>query len=128
MTFSSASAVSKKFRSSVGELFFNRVSELGCRTFLKIQRRGSFEDVSWRDVGAMVQNTLLGLHELGLAQPEKGSFKCADGSNINPGTIEALLESDSLIRQAVLVGDHRPFIAALIVPERGRIAAALDRM
>jgi long-subunit acyl-CoA synthetase (AMP-forming) len=33
-----------------------------------------------------------------------------------------------LIRQAILVGDHRPFIAALIVPERGRIAAALDRV
>ena len=33
-----------------------------------------------------------------------------------------------MIRQAILVGDHRPFIAALIVPERGRIAAALDRV
>ena len=26
------------------------------------------------------------------------------------------------------MGDHRPFIAALIVPDRRRIAAALDRM
>jgi long-chain acyl-CoA synthetase len=59
---------------------------------------------------------------------KKDLFNCADGSNINPGTIEALLENDSFIRQAVLVGDHRPFIAALIVPERRRIAAALDRM
>jgi long-chain acyl-CoA synthetase len=59
---------------------------------------------------------------------KKDLFNCADGSNINPGTIEALLESDSLIRQAILVGDNRPFIAALIVPEHGRIAAALDRM
>ena len=59
---------------------------------------------------------------------KKDLFNCGDGSNINPGTIEALLESDSFIRQAVLVGDHRSFIAALIVPERGRIAAAFDRM
>lgn len=59
---------------------------------------------------------------------KKDLFNCADGSNINPGTIEALLESDSLIRQAILVGDHRPFVAALIVPDHGRIAAALDRM
>jgi long-chain acyl-CoA synthetase len=59
---------------------------------------------------------------------KKDLFNCADGSNINPGTIEALLENDSFIRQAILVGDHRPFIAALIVPERRRIAAALDRM
>jgi long-chain acyl-CoA synthetase len=59
---------------------------------------------------------------------KKDLFNCADGSNINPGTVEALLENDSFIRQAVLVGDHRPFIAALIVPDRRRIAAALDRM
>jgi long-chain acyl-CoA synthetase len=59
---------------------------------------------------------------------KKDLFNCADGSNINPGIVEALLENDSFIRQAVLVGDHRPFIAALIVPDRRRIAAALDRM
>jgi long-chain acyl-CoA synthetase len=59
---------------------------------------------------------------------KKDLFNCADGSNINPGAVEALLENDSFIRQAVLVGDHRPFIAALIVPDRRRIAAALDRM
>ena len=52
----------------MGKLFFRRVSELGCRTVLKIQRRGSFEDKSWRDVGGMVQSILLGLHELGLAK------------------------------------------------------------
>jgi long-chain acyl-CoA synthetase len=59
---------------------------------------------------------------------KKDLFNCADGSNINPGSIEALLENDSFIRQAVLVGDHRAFIAALIVPERRHIAAALDRI
>jgi long-chain acyl-CoA synthetase len=59
---------------------------------------------------------------------KKDLFNCADGSNINPRTIEALLENDSFIRQAVLLGDHRPFIAALVVPERRRIATALDRM
>jgi long-chain acyl-CoA synthetase len=59
---------------------------------------------------------------------KKDLFNCADGSNIHPGTIEALLENDSFIRQAVLLGDHRPFVAALIVAERRRIAAALDRM
>jgi long-chain acyl-CoA synthetase len=59
---------------------------------------------------------------------KKDLFNCADGSNINPGSVEALLENDSFIRQAVLMGDHRPFIAALIVPDHRRIAAALDRM
>ena len=59
---------------------------------------------------------------------KKDLFNCADGSNINPGTVEALLENDSFIRQAILLGDHRPFIAALVVPERRRIAAELGRV
>lgn len=54
-------------------------------------------------------------------------FYCADGSNIYPGLIELLLENEPFIRQAVLLGDHRPFIAALIVPDRQKIAAALER-
>ena len=58
---------------------------------------------------------------------KKDIFNCADGSNIYPGNIEALLENDSFIRQAILLGDHRAFIAALIVPDRCSIAAALGR-
>ena len=58
---------------------------------------------------------------------KKDVFCCADGSNIYPGFIELQLENESFIRQAVLLGDHRPFIAALIVPDRQRIAAALGR-
>lgn len=58
---------------------------------------------------------------------KKDVFYCADGSNIYPGFIELQLENESFIRQAVLLGDHRPFIAALIVPDRQRIAAALAR-
>jgi long-chain acyl-CoA synthetase len=58
---------------------------------------------------------------------KKDVFYCAEGSNIYPAYIELLLESDPLIRQAVLVGDRRPFIAALIVPEADRIAAELEK-
>jgi len=54
-------------------------------------------------------------------------FNCSDGSNIYPGYIELLLENDRFIRQAIIVGDHRPFIAALIVPEKKQVAAALKR-
>ena len=56
---------------------------------------------------------------------KKDLFYCADGSNIYPGYIELLLENDPFIRQAVLLGDHRPFIAALLVPELSRISAEL---
>ncbi|HUC98519.1 MAG TPA: AMP-binding protein, partial [Candidatus Polarisedimenticolaceae bacterium] len=81
MSFFSASVVPQNSWSSLGQLFFRRVSELGCRTFLKIQRCGSFEDKSWRDFGAMVQSTLLGLHGLGMA---KGDNVAIMGDNSLP--------------------------------------------
>ncbi len=56
---------------------------------------------------------------------KKDVFYCSEGSNIYPSFIELLLEDEPFIRQAVLVGDRRPFIAALIVPDRSAIAAAL---
>jgi long-chain acyl-CoA synthetase len=58
---------------------------------------------------------------------KKDVFYCSDGSNIYPGYIEILLENDPFIRQAILIGDHRPFIAALIVPDKGKIAAELGK-
>ena len=58
---------------------------------------------------------------------KKDVFYCSDGSNIYPAYIETLLEHDPFIRQAILVGDHRPFIAALIVPDKGKIAAELGK-
>jgi len=58
---------------------------------------------------------------------KKDVFYCADGSNIYPGRIELSLESAPFIRQAVLVGDCRPFIAALIVPDRQSIAREVGK-
>jgi long-chain acyl-CoA synthetase len=58
---------------------------------------------------------------------KKDVFYCSDGSNIYPGYIEILLENDPIIHQAILVGDHRPFIAALVVPDKGKIAAELGK-
>jgi len=58
---------------------------------------------------------------------KKDVFYCSEGSNIYPGFIELQLEDEPFIRQAVLLGDRRPFIAALIVPDRRAIAAALER-
>jgi long-chain acyl-CoA synthetase len=54
-------------------------------------------------------------------------FNCSDGSNIYPSFIELRLENESFIRQAVLLGDRRPFIAALVVADRRRIAESLKR-
>ena len=58
---------------------------------------------------------------------KKDIFNCADGANIYPAHIELLLESDRFIRQAILLGDQRPFIAALIVPDKELIAAELKK-
>jgi long-chain acyl-CoA synthetase len=58
---------------------------------------------------------------------KKDIFNCSDGSNIYPGYIELLLESDPFVRQAILLGDGRPFIAALIVPEKKKIAAEFHK-
>jgi long-chain acyl-CoA synthetase len=56
---------------------------------------------------------------------KKDVFYCADGSNIYPAFIELQLENEPFVRQAVLLGDRRPFIAALIVPDRQRIGEYL---
>jgi long-chain acyl-CoA synthetase len=58
---------------------------------------------------------------------KKDNFNCADGSNIYPGFIELQLENELYIGQAVLVGDGRPFIAALIFPDCQKIAESLNR-
>lgn len=58
---------------------------------------------------------------------KKDLFYCSDGSNIYPGYIELLLENDPFIRQAVLLGDCCPFVAALLVAECPRIAAELKK-
>lgn len=58
---------------------------------------------------------------------KKDVFYCTDGSNVYPSHIELLLENDPFVRQAVIVGDHRPFIAALVVPDKAKIAAELKK-
>jgi long-chain acyl-CoA synthetase len=58
---------------------------------------------------------------------KKDVFYCVDGSNIYPGWIESALESDLFILQAVLLGDHRPWIAALVVPHMQSIANQLGK-
>jgi long-chain acyl-CoA synthetase len=54
----------------LGEIFFQRVEELGDRTFIKLRRGGRLDEISWRDFGALVQNLLLALYSLGLSAGE----------------------------------------------------------
>jgi len=47
------------------------------------------------------------------------------GKKAVPSPIEALITADPLVRQAVVVGDGRKYLAALIVPDREALSAAL---
>ncbi len=58
---------------------------------------------------------------------KKDIFNTSEGENIYPSRIEALLEEDALVEQAVLIGDRRPFLAALIVPNRAKASKELGR-
>ncbi|HEX2260203.1 MAG TPA: AMP-binding protein, partial [Candidatus Binatia bacterium] len=55
----------------LGAFFFHRVAELDDRTFVRLQRDERFEEISWRDFGAMVQNVLLALYAIGLEPGER---------------------------------------------------------
>lgn len=50
----------------------------------------------------------------------------ASGKNIAPVLIESLLLQDPCIQQVMVVGDGRNYLTALVVPDRERIARALD--
>jgi long-chain acyl-CoA synthetase len=53
----------------------------------------------------------------------RAMFNCSEGTNIDPTEIEQLLESDPYVREAILIGHRRPFLSALIVPDRDRLIA-----
>ena len=49
----------------------------------------------------------------------------AGGKNVAPQPIEQRLKQHPLVAEAVLVGDRRPFVSALIVPDFAALAAAV---
>ncbi len=50
----------------------------------------------------------------------------AGGKNIAPQPIEQRLKQDPLVAEAVLIGDNRHFVSALIVPEFATVAAMVS--
>lgn len=50
----------------------------------------------------------------------------AGGKNIAPNPIEAELKRSPLVSEAVLIGDRRPYVAALLVPDFAALAARVD--
>jgi long-chain acyl-CoA synthetase len=87
--------------------------------------REAFNEEGWYCTGDIGEIEADG--SLKITGRKKDIFSCSDGSNIYPGFIELQLENEPYISQAVLLGDQRPFIAALIVPDRQKIAESLIR-
>ena len=50
----------------------------------------------------------------------------AGGKNIAPNPIEAELKRSALVAEAVLVGDRRPYVSALLVPDFAALALRAD--
>jgi long-chain acyl-CoA synthetase len=140
MTLYPAAGISHRSWPSLGQLFFHRVNELGCRTFLKIQRRGGFEDKSWRDIGAMVQSALLGLHEVGVGRGDNVAilgdnslpWLCADLATLAGGFPNVVISPNvSDLRLLKILGHSRCraiFIDAVAAPRLLAIKAQLPNL
>lgn len=57
---------------------------------------------------------------------KKDILVTADGLNVAPVSIEQLLTAAATIAQAVVLGDDRPFLAALLVPDFQRLGFNVD--
>lgn len=86
--------------------------------------REAFEPDGWYHTGDLAEIEENG--SLRLVGRKKDVFNCADGTNIYPQQLEVLLESDPSIRAAILVGDRKPFLGALLVPDMQQVALAIN--
>ena len=62
---------------------------------------------------------------LTITDRKKDLFVTSGGKNVAPGVLEGMLVSQPLIDQAVVFGDGRQFVSALIVPNLDGLKAAL---
>ncbi len=65
---------------------------------------------------------------LSITDRKKDLFVTSAGKNISPSELERLLTSDPFIDQAVVYGDGRHFISALIVPNEASLKAEAKKL
>ncbi|MEP6755061.1 MAG: AMP-dependent synthetase/ligase, partial [Chthonomonadales bacterium] len=68
------------------------------------------------------------MQRLRIVDRKKDIIVLANGKNVAPLPIEALLKSNPMIQEAVLIGDKQATISALIIPNWDQIAAALPEL
>jgi long-chain acyl-CoA synthetase len=123
----------------LGKVFFQRAAELGPQTFLKLQREGRFEEISWRDFAAMVRETILGLDALGLRAGERVAivgenslpWLCADLATLAAGISNVVISSrvseTTLLKQLAHAGARAAFVedataAGRLINLKGQLA------
>lgn len=74
------------------------------------------------DIGTFVDGPN-GKKYLKITDRKKELLKTSGGKYVAPAPIESLLKEDFLIEQAMVVGDHKKFVSALIVPSPDALKA-----
>jgi long-chain acyl-CoA synthetase len=64
---------------------------------------------------------------LSITDRKKQIIVTAGGKNIAPQPIEALIKRDPIVAEAMLIGDRRPFITALLIPDFTALEKRLAR-
>ncbi len=83
----------------------------------------AFDEEGWFHTGDLGQRDDEGFLEI--TGRKKEIIVMSNGENVAPSPIEDLIISSPYVEQAVLVGDNRPFISALIVPNFSAIKSHL---
>jgi long-chain acyl-CoA synthetase len=83
--------------------------------------REAFTEDGYYRTGDYAEITSDGL--LRILGRKKDVFNTNEGANVHPARIETMLEALPWVRQVVLVGDQRPYIAALIVVDPATMAS-----
>lgn len=84
----------------------------------------TFRPDGWIDTGDIVER-LRGGHYV-IRGRQKNILVTDRGKKINPRHIEDMLEESGAIAHAVLIGDRRPFLVAILKPAPGAGEAAVD--
>jgi long-chain acyl-CoA synthetase len=88
--------------------------------------RATLDEAGWLHTGDV--GTLDADGFLAITDRKKDLIVTSGGKNIAPAELERLLTRDPYVDQAVVYGDRKPFITALIVPNLARLASEAEAL